>query len=383
MQRFDEFYKVRQKANLGDPEFWNVRFQDLDLRLAARELDGGKIDGAVDTMISVALARLNDTFTPVVSEAIDRLASVGALFSSTSATETDIGTGNKTFLLDAATRSGFVVPEYVALRPASHTDRGMIAQVINYDRATGLLDVTVVLFTGSGVYDDWVVRLTGAPDVDHSTRTDNPHETTAEQVGAYTKAAVDFLLDALVIADIGGLVNALAAKAPLSGPTFTNAPKGPTAPTVTNDTQLATTAFVKAAIAAGQPIETGTLMVFQQTNAPTGWTKQTAHNDKALRVVNGAAGSGGVLPFSSTFARTSTDAFTLSTSEMPYHAHQNNQNFRTGAVSGNANYPEAGDSTAGTYASAGTTVANGSGGAHGHGIDIRVQYVDIIIARKD
>jgi hypothetical protein len=37
--------------------------------------------------------------------------------------------------------------------------------------------------------------------------------------------------------------------------------------------------------ASGQRLTAGTLMLFQQTAAPTGWTKQTTHNDKALRVV--------------------------------------------------------------------------------------------------
>ena len=31
----------------------------------------------------------------------------------------------------------------------------------------------------------------------------------------------------------------------------------------------------------------GTTMLFQQSTAPTGWTKDTTHNDKALRVVTG------------------------------------------------------------------------------------------------
>jgi hypothetical protein len=46
----------------------------------------------------------------------------------------------------------------------------------------------------------------------------------------------------------------------------------------------------------------GTLMLFQQTSAPTGWTKQTTHNDKALRVVSGSASSGGSTAFTSVFA---------------------------------------------------------------------------------
>jgi len=40
-------------------------------------------------------------------------------------------------------------------------------------------------------------------------------------------------------------------------------------------------------------IAAGSLMMFQQTASPTSWTKQTTHNNKALRVVSGTAGTGG------------------------------------------------------------------------------------------
>src|SRR5262245_47960529 len=46
----------------------------------------------------------------------------------------------------------------------------------------------------------------------------------------------------------------------------------------------------------------GTVMLFQQTSAPTGWTKLATHNDKALRIVSGVASSGGSTGFSSVFA---------------------------------------------------------------------------------
>ena len=50
-----------------------------------------------------------------------------------------------------------------------------------------------------------------------------------------------------------GLKVELDKKAPLAGPTFTGVPKAPTAAAGTNTTQLATTAFVKAAVTAGTP----------------------------------------------------------------------------------------------------------------------------------
>lgn len=53
----------------------------------------------------------------------------------------------------------------------------------------------------------------------------------------------------------------------------------------------------------------GTKMLFQQTSAPTGWTKVTSGVDnKALRVVSGTAGSGGSNAFSNTLADRSITA---------------------------------------------------------------------------
>ena len=44
-------------------------------------------------------------------------------------------------------------------------------------------------------------------------------------------------------------------------------------------------------------------MLFYQSSAPTGWTKVTSHNNKALRVVSGSGGgSGGSNAFTSMFA---------------------------------------------------------------------------------
>jgi hypothetical protein len=49
-------------------------------------------------------------------------------------------------------------------------------------------------------------------------------------------------------------------------------------------------------------LPSGTVMLFVQTAAPTGWTKSTTNNDKALRVVSGTASTGGTVAFSTAFA---------------------------------------------------------------------------------
>ena len=72
----------------------------------------------------------------------------------------------------------------------------------------------------------------------------------------------------------------------------------------------------------------GTKMIFQQTNAPTGWTKITSNtNQRALRVVSGTAGSGGSHNFTSVFTSSratsgaSVSSHTLTTNEIPSHTH--------------------------------------------------------------
>jgi hypothetical protein len=58
----------------------------------------------------------------------------------------------------------------------------------------------------------------------------------------------------------------------------------------------------------------GTVMLFVQTAAPTGWTKVTTHNDKALRVVSGTVSTGGTSAFSTAFAAR-TSAGTVATNQ--------------------------------------------------------------------
>ena len=61
-----------------------------------------------------------------------------------------------------------------------------------------------------------------------------------------------------------------------------------------------TLAFATVSIPEAFP--SGTSMLFQQTAAPTGWTKQTTHNDKSLRIVSGTVGTGGSVAFSTAMA---------------------------------------------------------------------------------
>ena len=125
------------------------------------------------------------------------------------------------------------------------------------------------------------------------------------------------------------------------------------------------------------PFPAGTKMLFAQASAPTGWTKDTTHNDKSLRVVSGTGGgSGGSVAFSTVFGRTAVDGSSLSIAQLANHSHT--VGISTTQTSGSALYKN-GSSASSTYASS----AVGSGSTHTHGIDLRVQYIDVIIASKD
>jgi hypothetical protein len=166
---------------------------------------------------------------------------------------------------------------------------------------------------------------------------------------------------------------------------------------------------------AASAIPAGTVMLFRQTAAPTGWTKDTTNfNEHALRVVTGTAGSGGSVNFTSAFASkgvsgsvgstTATNqnttaggtvaAHTLTVAQIPSHGHR----VRSTGSRGNG-YGEAGYNTFGV-----NTEFTGGGGSHTHGftgtahthtqnahthtftgtaINLAVRYVDVIFATKN
>jgi len=137
----------------------------------------------------------------------------------------------------------------------------------------------------------------------------------------------------------------------------------------------------------------GTDMVFHQTSAPTGWTKNTtaALNDGALRTTTGTVGTGGTVAFETAFASQAvagsngnTGATTLSIAQIPAHTHTSQLPTANGAAGNSSGSPV-------TDVIAVATSSTGGGGSHLHGgstfsgtaIDLNVKFYDVIIAAKD
>jgi hypothetical protein len=139
----------------------------------------------------------------------------------------------------------------------------------------------------------------------------------------------------------------------------------------------------------------GTRMTFNQTAAPTGWTKDTSTDNAGFRLVSGSTSSGGSVDFTTAFNATravtvtsmsgSAGATTLSTPQIPSHSHS----YQT--YCGGTNF-----TGAGRQRDVPTEVFNtnntGGGGSHTHPfsfstgagtVDLAIKYVDLIIAQKN
>lgn len=121
----------------------------------------------------------------------------------------------------------------------------------------------------------------------------------------------------------------------------------------------------------------GTVMLFQQTAAPPGWTKQTALTDYALRVTSGAVGVTSGSAFSSVFAQTAVGNTTITQATMPSHTHGTNA-----AVTGTNQAVNAAGSVLNAQPGA-SVFSIGSDGAHTHSVNLALAYVDVIIASKN
>lgn len=178
-------------------------------------------------------------------------------------------------------------------------------------------------------------------------------------------------------------------------------------PITVSGTQITFNDATTQTTAATPGFSAGTVMLFAQTSAPTGWTKNTTTGDNsALRVVTGTASTGGSVGFTTAFASQtptgsvsitavagSAGATTLTTPQIPSHTHVAGYNqYNTGADAGNSMQKNQNPNT-----STVNTGATGGGGSHthpfsfssgsgtftGNAINLAVQYIDVIRATKN
>lgn len=156
-RRFEELYRVKARDDLGDPEFWNRRFNDIDLRVSQNEQALADLDAVADRVEGAALDRIDNVITPLAVEATNRLQTVAELLAATSTTEVTVGTGTKQFTVPATERNTFAPLPYLFIHATEDFDLNMTARRVSYDRETGELVVSAVRSSGEGTSDSWSI----------------------------------------------------------------------------------------------------------------------------------------------------------------------------------------------------------------------------------
>lgn len=176
-------YRVDANTEIS-PETFNPRFLDIDNRIAA--LEGLEIEwqSQTDKLAQVGLDRIDEALMPAI-EQLAAVLTLGAFFSTTSATPITVGTGQKTFIIAEADRQNFAPASYLEAVSAGTADTGMSGNLVSYDDETGTLVIDVVMIDGSGEHSDWKISIGARTNLAHESDTTNPHGTTAAQVGAY------------------------------------------------------------------------------------------------------------------------------------------------------------------------------------------------------
>jgi hypothetical protein len=303
------------------------------------------------------------------------------------------GTGSNVTALNASNISSGTVANARTTAASANGASTIIARDASGNFTANVATLTTVTGAGSGI------TAINASNI--STGTIANARTTATNVnGASTIVARDASgnFTANVITANGSALTALNASNISSGTVATARLGSGTA----NNTTFLRGDQTYAVVSSGTLIPSGTVMIFGQTAAPTGFTKLVDQDNAALRVVSGSASTGGSVNFTTAFASQtpsgtvsvsgSAGNTTLSTPQIPSHTHTvtyyppNPDNPGPNLISA-TNAP-------GNSLNA-TSGATGGGGAHNHpltissstftgnAINLAVKYVDVIRATKD
>jgi len=157
-------------------------------------------------------------------------------------------------------------------------------------------------------------------------------------------------------------------------------------------------------IQSGVVLPSGTVSLYYQSSAPTGWTQVTSLNDYDLRLVSSGGGTtGGTTAYSTVFTNqtptisggtltATTGATTLSLSQIPSHSHSTTFYNAGNCASDGSPLSTGGWSASPTNKS---TDSQGGGGSHTHSVSgsvssitssaitLNVRYANIILCSKN
>jgi hypothetical protein len=241
----------------------------VEARLLGIEGETSTFEEEVAKFEALGLAAVNDAIAPLVTQAIERLTSVARLFEASSPTEVTIGLGAQEFLIPGDERLTFVATPYLSIYNGDGS-AGMLAELDSFNPITGELRVVATVVDGAGTYDEWTIRVAAPPTAGAVSAPYVEAELNAlyaqlsAQLSALSASTLSTIrggvasnLDTLqkLAGAVAGNPNfatdlntVLAGYALKNNPALTGVPTAPTAASGNNSTQLATTAFVQAAL---------------------------------------------------------------------------------------------------------------------------------------
>lgn len=149
------------------------------------------------------------------------------------------------------------------------------------------------------------------------------------------------------------------------------------------DTVNAPRIIAVAGSSTADPVPAGSVVPFYNSAAPSGYTV-VALNDYALKVVSSSGGvTSGSVAYSTLFARTATDAHTLTTAQIPSHTHNANTSASILVGSGGAIATGTGAAAYAGVSATNFATATGGGGSHTHDLDMRVQTAAVVLATRN
>jgi hypothetical protein len=159
-RRFDQYYRVKPRDNLGDPEYWNRRFDDIDRRVSSNEDGLDEIGGLTAYVEGLALNRLDLVLAPALDK-ITLVSQQGFLLAhSDSSIKLDVNTTQTFAIPDLAERELFAPSPFVTIVREANTTDYAFAKLVSYDKTAGQLVLQPIQIWGnSGPFDDWLIYV--------------------------------------------------------------------------------------------------------------------------------------------------------------------------------------------------------------------------------
>ena len=209
--------------------------QDGQLSSADWSTFNSKGNGTVTSVSAGTNISVTGTATdPIINSLSDR-------YRTSSVTSNSVSNGAKTFTVDLNLSYIPLQEILVVYNPANH----MHGEVTSYNPATGVLIVDIKNHTGSGTYTSWTINLDGTP-VDAISGVGVTNEI-AYFTGAQILSSLTTANNAILVTSGSGV--------PSISTTIPNGIIATTQPVATNNTTIATTAFVTTAIKTFAPYQ--------------------------------------------------------------------------------------------------------------------------------